>query len=476
MKRIMHTVLFVLVLASMLCPSAFAENHDYVLDTTDSTKRVPIPKTYEVSQVIYNLGNNEFLNQAEDIFIDKNDYIYVADTGANRIVMLEPSGVFYRDFKGDGQINFSAPTGVYVDDDGDIFVADTGNSRVCHMTSEGVFVEEFIRPVSELLDDTFTFTPNKVFVSPTGLLYVIKGQNFLSIDANNDFQGYVGQTEVGFDLRRWLVRMFATAEQKAKTAKVLPESYSNFVVDSSGMIYATTLGTSSQIRKINSVGNNIFPTKVYGEPVADTSTGLTGAPLFVDIAVDENGIVSVLEQKGGKVYQYNQEGELLTAFGGKGTWKGVFDLPVSLAQNSEGKLYVLDRTLNNIQVFSPTMFVQLIKQAVTDYSNGKYDETLDTWNQVLKIDANYTLAHQGIGKVYIKEMQWEDAMQEYRLVEDRSGYSNAYGEHTHDIFRDNFTVVVIILVLLITAIILLYTRLKKLADKILEGEIKNEHV
>jgi len=474
---LMHKRLFVVLTAFTLILSlsmqALADKMDYVLEDEE---RVPIPKAYEVTNVIYRLGNGAgFLNQAEDLFISKDNYLYVADTGNNRIVKLTLDGQFVREYTQapEGKA-FNAPSGVYVDEDGDLFIGDTNNQRIVHINSEGEFIEEFVKPESELLGAEFTFTPSKVYINPTGMIHLIRGQNFIRIDSSNNFRGFVGATELSFSLREMLVRMFATEEQKSKRARAVAESYSNFVIDDSGMIYATTLGKRNQIRKINSVGQNIYKKGIYGEPVMDPTTQKLTDPYFVDIAVDKDGIISVLEQKSGKIYQYDQEGNNLCVFGGLGTWKGTFSLPTSIAVDSEGRIYVLDRNLNNIQVFTPTKFINTVKKAVTLYKDGLYEETKELWETVISIDANYSLAHKGIGKVLIKEEKFKQAMEEYRQVEDKEGYSQAFGEYRHDMFRDNFTWVVLTTAVIIALIIIIFKALKKRADKAWGGGLGRE--
>lgn len=450
------------MLVMLLPSSVFAEQLDYVLE---EGRPVPIPKTYEVKQVIFDLGEKGgFLNQPEDLFIDKRGFLYVADTGNNRIVKLTTEGKTIDSFTGPADKPLKNPSGIYVDEEGDMYVADTGNSRILHLSPQGKFVEQFVKPESELLGKDFTFTPNRVFVSPTGYIYAIKSQSFLSMDANNKFRGFVGATEVGFDFNRMLVRMFASREQKNRIAKKLPASYSNFVVDDDGMIYATTINAQKgQIRKINSVGKNIYKDQFFGEMVFVNEKA--ELPYFADIAVDKGGIISVLEQKSGKIYQYDQDANLLTVFGGKGKWKGAFDLPVSLVVDQAGKIYVLDKKLNNIQVFEPTRFIQLVSKAVSLYNAGDYRGSISLWKDVLKIHANYSLAHRGMGKVLLKEGDWKGSMEEYRLVDDKDGYSTAFKEYRHEMIRTHFAWVLLIAILLIAILGWIFVRLKVIANK-----------
>ena len=69
---------------------------------------------------------------------------------------------------------------------------------------------------------------------------------------------------------------------------------------------------------------------------------------------------------------------------------------------------------------------------------GKYEEALRDWQQVLKIDENYRLANKGMAKVLMKAEEWKEAMTEYKKANDRDGYTNAFTEHRHQMFRRYF--------------------------------------
>ena len=73
------------------------------------------------------------LNSPTGVAVDAWDHVVVADTGNNRVVVLEPGGGFLAEYTGpnDGYKGpFNAPRGVAVEPDGELVVADTGNRRV----------------------------------------------------------------------------------------------------------------------------------------------------------------------------------------------------------------------------------------------------------------------------------------------------------------------------------------------------------
>ena len=444
--------------------AAYAKQYDYIVEDGN---RVPIPLTYTVKDVITLAGESKGLMLAEDLFIDKNDIIYVADTGNNRIIKMDSEGMVLDYYTGPEERPFKSPKGVYVDNYGHIFVADTGNRRIVHLAPDGRYIEEFVRPVSELLDEHFTFEPSKVYVSPTGYIYTMKGQQLLMMDAQNTFRGFIGAAEVGFDLTSVLIRMFASKEQKERIARRMPPPYINFTAGPDEMIYAVTLDyNGGQIKKLNSVGKNILKKQPFGEQRDDKGEHIK--PIFSDITVDHNGIITVVKERTCKIYQYDQEGNLLTVFGGKGTRKGYFQKPSAIDVDSRGNIYVLDMNANSIQVFEPTKFIILVHSAVKLYSEGKYEEALKYWQQVLKIDENYRLANKGMAKTLMKAEEWKKAMTEYRKADDKDGYSQAFTEYRHHMFRKYFGIVVFAFIVLAFLVFYSIKGYKKLSERILD--------
>ena len=57
-------------------------------------------------------------------------------------------------------------------------------------------------------------------------------------------------------------------------------------------------------------------------------------------------------------------------------------------------------------------------------------------------------------------------MKYYKLADSKSGYGSSFSIFQYDFFREHFALVVILAVVIITAVILLISYLKKLADKI----------
>ena len=455
--------------------------------TGDNSYRMPVPQAYVVTDTVNNLGSFEdgkrYFKNPQDIFVDKNDYVYIVDTGNNRIVKMnsdmETLAVFYGDEQS-GKLN--APEGIFVEEDGDIYVADTGNRRILHLSPEGKFVEEFTNPDSELVSGN-AFNPSKLIVNDTGYMYVVRGENIMAIDGNGGFAGLYGQTDIGYSLTEMILRVVASEEQKRAIVRRTASSFINVTLGTDGMIYATSMEREEgEIKKLNSIGTNVYRKyKTVGNTISNPITdfiekkllksvvasnsfkfgeyfddnGYYMEPIFRDIAVDNEGIVTVIEEQNGKVYQYDQEGNMLVAFGGLGESTGTFTKPSAIDVDSMGRLYILDRINANIQVFEPTEFINLVHQATTAYSEGEYTASFNLWQQVLAIDENYDLAHVGIAKTYYKQGEFKLSMDESKLVGNRDVYTQAFDEYSYVVLRAYFVPVLLIAIAIILGVFFL---------------------
>ena len=494
LKKISALLLAAVIMISSNCQAVYAaESTSYV--TGDDNYRQPVPECYVVSDVINNIGGYEDkktdFKKPQDLFIDDYDNIYVVDTGNHRIVKMnsdyETVAIFYGPDKA-----FKSPQGIFVDDDGDMYVADTENNRIVHMDSNGNFVEEFTNPESELSTGE-VFTPTKLVVTNTGYIYTVKSENIMAIDGNNAFRGYYGQTNIGYNLSEVLIRMFASERQKLLHTKRLAASYINLTYGDDGMIYATSMEREEgEIKKLNSIGTNVFRKyKTIGNSIRNPITdfinnnllkavvagqsfkfgeyfndeGMYIEPVFADICVDNEGIVTVVEQLNGKVYQYDQDGRMLVAFGGLGEKKGTFTRPSAIDVDSKGRLYVLDQINSNIQVFEPTEFITYIHLATSAYNDGDYEKSYEYWRKVLATDENYSLAHVGIARTYYKQGMYKESMEEAMIVKDRDVYTMAFDEYKYEVLRANFFPIVLLALFIIVAVIVLIKLFMKHAKR-----------
>lgn len=461
--------IFIVALVSMLLVVQIpvSASVDYL---TDGGRRIPISKTYDYGTTYASMGSAGFLNSPQDIYIDNEDRIYVADTGNNRIVVLNSDGslLYVVDPQDEEGYTLNEPSGITTDKNGNLFIGDTGNKRILNISPDGTLLKEYGTPSSSVLDENFIFTPRRVAVTDTGYLYTIKEKSLMKIDEQNSFKGYIGATKLGFSIETMLIRMFASKKQKESLLTKEPPPYLSFTLAKDGMLYATTTDEAmGQIMKFDMTGSNMFPNIFYGEYSTDEEGNQT-SPYFADITADKNSIVTAIDQRMGKLYQYDKNGNLICVFGnGIGNMKGQFSVPCAIDTDSKGNVYILDSQLGTITVYYPTAFIKDIHAAIAVYGAGDYNESETMFRKVLDTDASYEMAYEGIGRIQVKNQDYVEAMASYKLANDKSGYSTAFSKYRHEIFREYFFVVVLCCVVILVGVVFAYKGLKKASDHIM---------
>ena len=446
----------------------------FIVSGSNDKMTLPTPAAYEVIGTL-NLSMTDIgsLNAAKDMYLtnvettdaDGNavNYtrIYIADTDNNRVVVLtnEPStkasdgrdlyisNGFRVDFiiEGDAEdksdpSTLNGPSGIYVDDNGTIIVADTRNFRLVEFTERGNFRYAYAAPESEMLGDDFNFQPLKVVKDDRGYIYVTSIGDYRGIillNSNGEFSSYYGANSVTLTFWESLIKTFWSREDTQGTIVKLPYTFQNIYASEDGYIYATTAGTSSgQLRKINSAGADVlYEGYDFNDPGTRSSVAL------YDVTVDKDNNMFVLDNNGGRIYEYDKWGKNLFAFGTKGTGSGQFSDPQAIAVDNNAIVYVLDSQTNLITMFKPTTFANKVHQAGKLFSDGLYDDSFPVWQEVLNENSYYVLALQSMGQIYYREEKYDDSMQMFYIAEDAENYSTSFIEKRYDFIRDHFSLI-----------------------------------
>ncbi len=150
-------------------------------------------------------GEGQFSNPSAVDYGPKG-YIYVADTGNNRVQVFDPDGNFVFTFGERGRKNgqFKEPSGIVVAKDGTIYVADTGNDRLQIFNKDGIFLKAFGN-TSDNSDNEIA--ANGTFRQPTALaldsqdrLFVVdRGNNRIQVfDNKGNFLQSIGESGDGY--------------------------------------------------------------------------------------------------------------------------------------------------------------------------------------------------------------------------------------------------------------------------------------
>lgn len=458
---------------------------------------VPSQNGYVVDRVVSgrDLGLKMGFNEPNDMFIyEKTGEIFIVDSKHNQIVIADAdldadktrtmnTFTYGEDYTLDkskiGQTTtLNNPLGVFVMEDALtertlIYIADHSNDRVIACYENGEIWMEYLRPTSDVYDSSVTFNPRKVVVDKAKNVYIcIKSisQGAVVFSYDGKFNGYFGANrveETAEVLLRQVYRLFMTREQLLKMRRTVPIEFSNFDIDEDGFIYTVTELKSAEtdvFKKLNPAGRNIFQNMGYdeyffGDWYSLYLNGQTYKSSIVDVEIDAHNNMYLLDFTMGRVFQYNQECDLLFTFGGRGDQKGNFISPTAL-ETYAGKIYVLDGRKNNITVFKRTEFGAIVHNAIDLYTKGLYIEAKEPWEEVMRRDANYWYAHIGIGNAYLSMGEYQTAM-DYFYQNTRGGYNRAFKDYRINFIRNNFNLFAVIVVVIVAGLIVLSQLLKR---------------
>lgn len=359
------------------------------------------------------------LSSPEDLFIDENNMLYIADTGNRRIVKYDiAKGEITAELTSS---EFTAPRGVYVTEEGDIYVADSGAKAVLIFNRDFELTGKLGRPDAPIFADT-NYEPKRVAVDGGGNVYLIgEGvyNGVIQLAKTGEFLGYFAVNDADLTFAQRLQQMIFTRAQLANLVDINPTVFTNVFVDRSGIVYTATSGTNRNgMKKHSTNGGNMFKSDVWSY---DTLT---------DLYVDESGLIYTCSSEG-YVNIYSKSGEEIFSFGSYVTTvdiSGLFTSLPSIAVDTDGNIWAVDGSKGYLQSFKPTEYAQMVYSAMDLYEEGRYDEAMEQWNQVLKLNQMSILAHNGVGKAYLHAEDYEASLEHFRVANNKDFYSQAYWE------------------------------------------------
>ncbi len=417
MKKIKRLLI---VLGLLLCltepiPAQASQATSYTYTHDDKMNSIRTQDAYLPQQTITNLG----LNAAEDMFIDKRNVMYIADTGNLRIVKYDISkGEFLEEFF---YPEFQAPKGIYVTEDGTVYVADSKAKAVFVFDEDWQLLRKMERPQVPAFGDT-PYEPAKVAADGRGNVYVI-GEGVYSgviqMSETGAFQGFFAVNKTDLSFFQKLQTVFFTREQLGRLLNRNPLTFANVTLDNRGIVYTVTLGKRTDpIKKHKTNGSNMFADTVYGFDDIN------------DIWVDENLLIYTASKRG-YVDVYTAEGELLFEFGSDVSnmdVAGLYNALATLALDQRGYIWTIDGIKGYLQSYAPTTYVEKVYEALGYYNSGHYEEALRTWDEVLSMNQMSAAAHNGIGKAYLSKYDFESAIEHFQVADNHELYSDAFWE------------------------------------------------
>ncbi|MFA6029224.1 MAG: LamG-like jellyroll fold domain-containing protein [Elusimicrobiota bacterium] len=314
------------------------------------------------------LGNSRMLHHPWDAD-GRGSRVYIADTNADRILVLGQGGGFLAAY---GNVRreepyFEKPRAVAVDGVGNIFVADTQHHRVVKLGPDGSFL--FDIGEARMKKGQKSFHPGSgraQFRHPSGIALAPGGKIVVSDTGNRRIQ--VFNADGSFSR---VIALPATGErfecddEDGDRDDDQDESAPFGVdVDAVGSIYvADAKGHRALVFDANgtlrlSVGQKGNAAGSFRRPEGISSTPDGG--FFVSDRVLD------------RISKFDAQGRLSYIFGRHGVIQDrrplpseiVFNKPVGLDMDAEGRLYVADRNNERVQVFGPASMAPLVASAV----------------------------------------------------------------------------------------------------------------
>ena len=444
---IMTIIMFASINTAYAADDGYAQSYTYNYDYWEDIRESP--DAYRVDQVIYagDLGLEVSMKKPQSLYVRNND-IYVVDTGNNRILQIRRSGDNYTltriidKISGCDVTTFNSPNDVFVDVDGNIYVADTNNGRVVMVDKNLNFIKEFTKPTDATFDQSLSFLPSKIVVDVSGRVFVLAtnvNKGLVKYESDTTFTGFIGANKVSYNFFEYIWKMyFSTKEQREQQASFVPTEYCNIYMDEDSFIYATNIvfseydllsDVAQPIRRLNGIGNDILIKNDRYPPIGDlywvAESEALGPSKLVDITVLDNDIYVAVDRTRGRIFGYDSQGIMLWAFGTSGNSEGTFSSAISIEHMGKD-LFVLDQNGGSITVFKPTEYGNLIYEASEAYLKGDYDGSAEKWEEVLKLNANYNLAFIGIGRSLLRQDNYTEAMEYFEMAHDRENYGRAF--------------------------------------------------
>ncbi|MCQ2427580.1 MAG: YIP1 family protein [Clostridia bacterium] len=433
------------------------------------------------------MGLSKNLDNPSDIFVDKKDNVYISDKGNNRIVVLDR--YFKLKFEISEFINdqgipdkLNSPSGVYVTSE-IIYVADTNQNRIVTFDLEGKFIKVIPQPEDALFDTGSVYKPVALVVDDYNRLYVVSSttyQGVIVLNEDGTFISFIGAQKVAISAWAKLWRKIMTADQRAQTVQNISSEVHNIDLNDKGFMYVPTSSISDSkvgsaikgktksgdylpVKLLNKSGNEVMARNGFWPPAGEVAFSgsksdgsINGVSKIIDVAAGPEYTWSIIDTRRQKIFTYDEQGNLLFAFGDSGSQLGNLVSIQSIEYMSDAKMLVLDMTNKNLTVYERTEYGDIIINALANQNTRQYDRAIDDWTEILKRNSNFDVAYIGIADALYRNGEYKEAMAYYESAYSTSGWSDSYKEIRKDWISRNVLLIPLIVIVIIVAVVMFF--------------------
>lgn len=496
MKKITLFIVVLVLIISCLSVSVSAATSYDTYTYTYSGKVQISPAAYIPETKIADLGETGILKNPSDIFYDKTrDYIVIADTGNNRVVVTDSDFAVKKvisEFDNNGsKDSLSEPQGVFVNGKSNLYIADTRNARILIFDKEFKLIKELPALSADVLPEGFSYTPTAVVTDNADNVYVVSkntNMGIISLDPDGNFEGFFGAQEANVNPITAVWKAFMSEEQLDRSESNVSVEYSNLTVDEKGFVYVTcsdidryklysavhsrsSESAYAPIKKLNPAGTDVLVRNGFFPPVGDINfTAYSGNPApskINDVTLLSNGMYALLDTLQNKIFTYDSSGNLLYAFGGKGEAVGLYNTLCAFCWNA-GRFYMLDFFDGSITVLKQTGYGELIDTVIGYQETMQYEKADALWQTVISENNNFDMAYLGLGKIALEKGEYKKAMDYFEIIGDKTYYEKAYKFYRDDILQKAGFFTLIAVVAVVFLLIWLIGKVGKYNEKLTE--------
>lgn len=430
--------------------------------------------------------------QPSDMYAAADHCLYLLDAGNSRVIVLDDSFRYSHTVtitENGAPVEFKKAGGIFVDGEGNLYIADESSNRVLCADASGNVFRSITEADSEQFGNGVDFLPQKLVMDNAGNLYIQSTgmyQGLAVFDKSFQFRGFYGADLVQTTseaLSDFFWKQFMTEAQREAMANYVPLEIQNFDVTENGFLYTITPSRKLEgqqeksemdsIRYLNPKGTDRLVNKM-SETAWDALEKDARSLNFVDICYDEKGFINVVDNAHGKIYQFDTNMNLITAFGALGDYNGTFQNPTAIEIVND-RIVVLDKTKADLTVFRLTETGQKVHHALELYHEGKYTEAIDPWLEVIQENVNFELAYIGVGNALYNLKDYKGAMEYYELGRDSEKYSEAFAEYRNETLRKNMGWIFLLVIVLSIGIVIYNNKMAAVPVKSYRTKNRNQY-